>query len=234
MRWRRKNSLVKSAIDCELLKSSLKQQEMQALSFFSSFGTNLLLKSHEQSTHGLSASWVCDVCAKGFAMKSALEFHRQQHSQEGRAALKAQCEHCKIWLKNIKSLRSHVKRCKSEPVPCDVCGKECSNAMSLRSHKKFVHTNATTYSCSFCAKPFKRLLRLKVCAICLHFATFKLMYSKLAGTRSWTHRRAAVQMRVLSSDLQFQLEYVHPQEGGASGAVGREDVSAAPAVDSVL
>ncbi|XP_039444615.1 zinc finger protein 675-like [Culex pipiens pallens] len=125
------------------------------------FGTNLLLKSHEQSTHGLSASWVCDVCAKGFAMKSALEFHRQQHSQEGRAALKAQCEHCKIWLKNIKSLRSHVKRCKSEPVPCDVCGKECSNAMSLRSHKKFVHTNATTYSCSFCAKPFKRLLRLK-------------------------------------------------------------------------
>lgn len=126
------------------------------------FGTNLLLKSHEQTVHGLSASWVCDICAKGFPLKSALEFHRQQHTQEGRAAQKAQCKHCKLWMKNIRSLRSHLKRCKSDPVCCEICGKECSNVFSLQGHKKFVHSNTTTYSCSFCAKPFKRLLRLKV------------------------------------------------------------------------
>ncbi|XP_058444470.1 transcription factor grauzone-like [Malaya genurostris] len=125
------------------------------------FGTNLLLKSHEQTVHGLSASWVCDICAKGFPLKSALEFHRQQHTQEGRAAMKAQCENCKLWLKNVRSLRSHRKRCNSEPVNCDLCGRECSNIYALQGHKKFVHSGAPAYSCSFCAKPFKRLLRLK-------------------------------------------------------------------------
>ncbi|XP_021693924.1 transcription factor grauzone [Aedes aegypti] len=125
------------------------------------FGTSLLLKSHEQTVHGLSASWVCDICAKGFPLKSALEFHRQQHTQEGRAAQKAQCKYCSLWMKNVRSLRSHLKRCKSDPVSCDICGKECSNAFSLQSHKKFVHSNAPMYSCSFCAKPFKRLLRLR-------------------------------------------------------------------------
>nr|XP_019533176.2 transcription factor grauzone [Aedes albopictus] len=125
------------------------------------FGTSLLLKSHEQTVHGLSASWVCDICAKGFPLKSALEFHRQQHTQEGRAAQKAQCKYCNLWMKNVRSLRSHLKRCKSDPVNCDICGKECSNAFSLQSHKKFVHSNAPMYACSFCAKPFKRLLRLK-------------------------------------------------------------------------
>ncbi|XP_058825325.1 transcription factor grauzone-like [Topomyia yanbarensis] len=125
------------------------------------FGTNLLLKSHEQTVHGLSASWVCDICAKGFPLKSALEFHRQQHTQEGRAAMKAQCEHCKLWLKNVRSLRSHRKRCNSNPVSCELCGRECSNIYALQGHKKFVHSGTPAYSCSFCAKPFKRLLRLK-------------------------------------------------------------------------
>ncbi|XP_053698162.1 transcription factor grauzone-like [Sabethes cyaneus] len=125
------------------------------------FGTNLLLKSHEQTVHGLSASWVCDICAKGYPLKSALEFHRQQHTQEGRAAMKAQCEYCHVWLKNNRSLQSHRKRCRSTPVRCDVCAKECSNTQSLQSHKRFVHSGGPRFSCSFCAKPFKRMLRLK-------------------------------------------------------------------------
>ncbi|XP_055608003.1 transcription factor grauzone-like [Uranotaenia lowii] len=125
------------------------------------FGNKLLLKSHEQSVHGTSASWVCDVCAKGFSMKSQLEFHRLQHTQEGRAKLKSQCKHCKIWMKNIRSLRAHLRRCNADPISCDICGKECANRLALNSHRKFVHDNAQTYACSFCAKPFKRLLRLK-------------------------------------------------------------------------
>ncbi|XP_055523241.1 transcription factor grauzone-like [Wyeomyia smithii] len=125
------------------------------------FGTNLLLKSHEQTVHGLSASWVCDICAKGFPLKSALEFHRQQHTQEGRAAMKAQCDCCYVWLKNSRSLQSHRKRCKSTPVSCELCGKACSNTQSLQSHKRFVHSGGPRFSCSFCAKPFKRMLRLK-------------------------------------------------------------------------
>ncbi|XP_062547017.1 zinc finger protein 43-like [Armigeres subalbatus] len=125
------------------------------------FGTSLLLKSHEQTVHGLSASWVCDICAKGFTLKSALEFHRQQHTQEGLAAQKAQCKYCNLWMKNVRSLQSHLKRCKSDPVTCDICEKECSNTFSLQSHKKFVHSNVPLYACKFCAKPFKRLLRLR-------------------------------------------------------------------------
>ncbi|XP_062537251.1 zinc finger protein 91-like isoform X2 [Armigeres subalbatus] len=127
-----------------------------------SFGAPSYLKTHQQTVHGAASSWVCDICAKGFPHKSSLETHRLGHTKEGAASLKKQCEHCNKWLKNESSFKRHVRRCMaSGPATCDICGKQVANEMSLASHKRFYHTEQPSFTCSYCGKQFRRIIRHK-------------------------------------------------------------------------
>ncbi|KXJ71427.1 hypothetical protein RP20_CCG020606 [Aedes albopictus] len=125
-----------------------------------SFGAATYLRTHQQTVHGAVSNWVCDICAKGFAHKWRLENHRLSHTAEGAASLKRQCDHCKRWLRNEITYKAHLMRCLStNPVTCDLCGKESANELALVSHKRIHHTEQPVYTCSYCGKEFKRAIR---------------------------------------------------------------------------
>uniref|UniRef100_A0A182QCT7 C2H2-type domain-containing protein n=1 Tax=Anopheles farauti TaxID=69004 RepID=A0A182QCT7_9DIPT len=128
-----------------------------------SFTTARVLKSHQQTYHGASFSWICDVCAKGFNSRPLFENHRLTHSVEGKTQLKHQCEECHKWLRNKKSYQQHRIRCHANngPVKCQFCGKESVNASALQSHIHLHHAERPEYPCKHCKKSFKTSLRLR-------------------------------------------------------------------------
>ncbi|XP_058820662.1 transcription factor grauzone-like isoform X2 [Topomyia yanbarensis] len=127
------------------------------------YSNALYLRVHQQKKHGAVCDWVCDVCAKGFAHRGALEEHRLTHTQEGLASLKMQCEKCKKWLINKGSYSKHKRICYDTggPVKCDICGKESVNEAALMGHKNFHHSKRPMLKCSYCDKECRTPLRLK-------------------------------------------------------------------------
>uniref|UniRef100_A0A182N1L4 C2H2-type domain-containing protein n=1 Tax=Anopheles dirus TaxID=7168 RepID=A0A182N1L4_9DIPT len=128
-----------------------------------SFTTARVLKNHQQTYHGASFSWICDVCAKGFNSRPQFENHRLTHSVEGKTQLKHQCEECHKWLRNKKSYQQHRIRCHANtgPVSCQFCGKKSVNASALQSHIHLHHVERPDYPCKYCKKSFKTSLRLR-------------------------------------------------------------------------
>ncbi|XP_058443472.1 zinc finger protein 62 homolog isoform X2 [Malaya genurostris] len=127
------------------------------------YSNAMYLKVHQQRKHGAISDWVCDVCAKGFAHRAALEEHRLTHTQEGLTSLKIQCEKCKKWLINKGSYSKHKRICydTNGPVKCDICGKESVNEAALMGHKNFHHSKRPMLKCSYCEKECRTPLRLK-------------------------------------------------------------------------
>ncbi|XP_055586972.1 transcription factor grauzone-like [Uranotaenia lowii] len=127
------------------------------------YSNAIQLKGHQQKKHGAVSDWVCDICARGFSHRAALEEHRLKHSEEGLQSLKMQCEKCQKWLINKKSYLRHRRRCydTTGPVTCDICGKVSINEVALMGHKNFHHSNRALFTCSFCGKVSKTQLRHK-------------------------------------------------------------------------
>ncbi|KXJ70566.1 hypothetical protein RP20_CCG023137 [Aedes albopictus] len=120
------------------------------------------LKAHMQSLHGEPSTWVCDVCAKGFAHRSLLEQHRLAHTPEGLAKISEQCQKCHKWYNNRKSFIKHRRRCGlHDPVQCTLCPHVAVNDLAMKSHLKLRHTARPKYPCAYCGKEFSRELRLK-------------------------------------------------------------------------
>ena len=77
----------------------------------------------------------CDVCGKEFKTKGNLKEHMPTHSEK-------RTFHCKIcgkYLKNDSSYRRHMVCVHSVKFTCDLCGKDYSALIGLKTHQKNVH-----------------------------------------------------------------------------------------------
>ncbi|XP_029733282.2 transcription factor grauzone [Aedes albopictus] len=125
---------------------------------FSSIG---ILKNHVKYRHVKQMEYICDVCSKGFYMRSTFVTHRKTHEVPAEQ-LRKQCPHCFKWCKNHDYWRVHVRRHKNEgQLSCDVCGHVSPNLMALKGHKARMHSGPKVFPCSFCGKEYARAITLK-------------------------------------------------------------------------
>ncbi|XP_062538416.1 transcription factor grauzone-like isoform X1 [Armigeres subalbatus] len=125
---------------------------------FSNIG---ILKNHVKYRHVKQMEYICDVCSKGFYMRSTFLTHRKTHEVPAEQ-LRKQCPHCFKWCKNHDYWRVHVRRHKNEgELSCDVCGHVSPNLMALKGHKARMHTGPKVFPCTYCGKEYARAITLK-------------------------------------------------------------------------
>ena len=98
---------------------------------------------------------LCSECGKGFTTKSELKVHFERKHSE----LKHLCIICPAKYGSEKLLKDHVANSHMkihEPRQCELCPKLLKNIESLRQHMKSVHTpdEKKAYQCNICGKGF--------------------------------------------------------------------------------
>ncbi|XP_001659342.2 transcription factor grauzone [Aedes aegypti] len=125
---------------------------------FSNIG---ILKNHVKYRHVKQMEYICDVCSKGFYMRSTFLTHRKTHEVPAEQ-LRKQCPHCFKWCKNHDYWRVHIRRHNNEgAVSCDICGHVSPNLMALKGHKSRMHTGQRVFPCTFCGKEYARAITMK-------------------------------------------------------------------------
>ncbi|XP_053699456.1 transcription factor grauzone-like [Sabethes cyaneus] len=120
-----------------------------------------ILKNHVKYRHVKQMEYICDVCSKGFYMRSAFVTHRKTHEVPAEE-LRKQCPVCSKWCKNHDYWRVHVRRHKNEgKISCDLCGHVSPNLMALKGHKARMHSGPRIFPCSLCGKEYARAITLK-------------------------------------------------------------------------
>ncbi|XP_055614074.1 transcription factor grauzone-like [Uranotaenia lowii] len=120
-----------------------------------------ILKNHIKYRHVKQMEYICDVCSKGFYMRSTFLTHRKTHELPAEE-LRKQCPICSKWCKNHDYWKVHVRRHKDEgELSCDVCGHISPNMMALKAHKGRMHSGPRIFPCTFCGKEYARKITLK-------------------------------------------------------------------------
>ncbi|XP_055627704.1 transcription factor grauzone-like [Toxorhynchites rutilus septentrionalis] len=120
-----------------------------------------ILKNHIKYRHVKQMQYICDVCSKGFFMRSTFLTHRKTHEVPAEE-LRKQCPVCSKWCKNHDYWRVHVRRHKNEgELSCDVCGHISPNLMALKGHKARMHSGPRVFPCTLCGKEYARAITLK-------------------------------------------------------------------------
>ncbi|XP_058444477.1 transcription factor grauzone-like [Malaya genurostris] len=120
-----------------------------------------ILKNHIKYRHVKQTEYICDVCSKGFYMRSTFLTHRKTHEVPAEE-LRKQCTICSKWCKNHDYWRVHVRRHKNEgELSCDVCGHVSPNLMALKGHKSRMHSGPRVFPCTLCGKEYARAITLK-------------------------------------------------------------------------
>ena len=153
---RRRHSPEKSKLAAEASAEEGRPQSSQMCdqcgrTFVSRFGFSV----HMRSKHLLTFKHVCQVCGKGFNVKSHYTTHVTSHVAKGRYA----CPVCgDLFRKRVLFRRhmrvEHAERCQ---VRCSVegCSKTFSSVACMKSHVQGVHKQRRTTLCHLCGRAFK-------------------------------------------------------------------------------
>ena len=118
-----------------------------------SFATSQRVRRHILSVHEKMKPFKCITCSSTFSDKgNLLQHERTVHSQ-----LKVKCDSCGAILKNMLTLKDHMKRIhemKEKNFECKVCHKRFATNGYLRDHTNLVHDGVKKYACMHCDKKY--------------------------------------------------------------------------------
>ena len=121
------------------------------------FTNNTDMKNHVKAVHDKIRDIICDICAKGFPSKSALNIHRMGHTGEKNFP----CHICGQSYKTKHYLIIHTRLHTGEkPHCCEECGKAFADPSALKNHQK-QHLDNETTACEICGKVYKMKKNLK-------------------------------------------------------------------------
>ena len=131
---------------------------------------DLSVMETNDALHVKGLRFACDVCDKAFSQKSALIRHSRTHTGER----PFECSECELKFGDVTTLRRHLaqihnvppgSRMKTEPFPCDICGKELRTKYSRKLHVRAVHQGITKLPkkclCTLCGKICRNVTVLK-------------------------------------------------------------------------
>ena len=108
------------------------------------------IKAHHNKER-IKVRYPCDQCDQTFGAKSQLKRHKKRKHE-----MDVECDLCDYKGSDGNCLRQHMKF-KHEGIvyPCEVCGRIYSRITDMRTHRKRVHDQVQTYSCSICTHQTK-------------------------------------------------------------------------------
>jgi PR domain zinc finger protein 5 len=113
---------------------------------------------HLVKVHNSEAQYKCNVCNKGYILKSLLMYHiKKNHLMERNC----QCTECGFRFFSKKALKAHmVKHTGERKYPCEVCHKSYARKYTLREHMR-IHNNDRRFKCEICGMSFVQKCSLK-------------------------------------------------------------------------
>ena len=121
------------------------------------FANNTDMRNHIKAVHDKIRDVICDICAKGFPSKSALNIHRMGHTGEKNFP----CHICGQSYKTKHYLIIHTRLHTGEkPHCCEECGKAFADPSALKNHQK-QHLDNQSTACEICGKVYKMKKNLK-------------------------------------------------------------------------
>ena len=110
-----------------------------------SFGDSYSLKVHQEGHRkSVQSKYRCRLCKKGFDTASHLQQHKADHTSQG-----ASCQFCGKKLAHLRSILSHERGCKKNPVykeqarvrafKCLLCTAAYFHQKDLNRHMKLAH-----------------------------------------------------------------------------------------------
>ncbi|XP_034837892.1 oocyte zinc finger protein XlCOF6-like [Maniola hyperantus] len=113
---------------------------------------------HMVKVHNSEAQYKCNVCSKGYVLKSLLMCHiKKNHLMERNC----QCTECGYRFFSNKALKAHmVKHTGERKYACEVCHKSYARKYTLREHMR-IHNNDRRFKCEVCATSFVQKCSLK-------------------------------------------------------------------------
>lgn len=97
----------------------------------------------------------CHLCGKGFQYIGSLMKHIKTHEST------TDCTICATRHQSAKHLITHLQRCHSKSIFCNVCGKTFVSKRYLRVHER-IHTGTKEFVCQECGRTFNRKEHLVV------------------------------------------------------------------------
>ncbi|KAL0118070.1 hypothetical protein PUN28_009030 [Cardiocondyla obscurior] len=113
-------------------------------------------KSLEVTDNSKNTIYKCEKCNKQFGLKQEHELHMVLvHEQP-----KFTCNTCNKSFSNQSDLKMHIPthgkiKEKSNPYPCNICGKVLNHPSSVLYHKEAEHNDGRRFVCNKCNKSFK-------------------------------------------------------------------------------
>ena len=115
--------------------------------------------------HTREKPFLCQLCKKQFAQKSALTGHLRTHTGE----TPFKCDECDNKFKRSDKLRQHQRKHTGEilhyseenlPLHCSECNKSFKRPENLKRHL-LIHTGQKPFPCNECKKSFRQVANLK-------------------------------------------------------------------------
>lgn len=113
---------------------------------------------HLVKVHNSEAQYKCNVCNKGYILKSLLMCHiKKNHLMEKNC----QCTECGYRFFSKKALKAHmIKHSGEKKYACEVCHKAYARKYTLREHMR-IHNNDRRFKCGVCGTAFVQKCSLK-------------------------------------------------------------------------
>ncbi|XP_041968477.1 zinc finger protein 287-like [Aricia agestis] len=113
---------------------------------------------HLVKVHNSEAQYKCNICNKGYILKSLLMCHiKKNHLMERNC----QCTECGYRFFSKKALKAHmIKHSGERKYTCEVCHKAYARKYTLREHMR-IHNNDRRFKCEVCSTAFVQKCSLK-------------------------------------------------------------------------